>query len=62
MKTVYQIKENGTIVTDSKAQTVMWRKSTCNGCGFTMTTIMSYTQDKNLWKMSHKHHKNVSGL
>ena len=53
MKTVYEIQENGTITTDSKAQDVMLRKWTCNGCGFSQTTIMSNYQANKLWGESH---------
>ena len=60
MKTVYHIQENGTVTTDSKAKTVHYRKSTCNGCGFSQTTIMSYEQDRNLWRMSHTLSKHES--
>ena len=29
--------------------TTMWRKSTCHGCGYVQTTVLSYYQDKKLW-------------
>lgn len=53
MKTVYHIQENGTITTDSVAKDVMWRRWTCNECGFVQTTVMSNRQANNLWGQSH---------
>jgi hypothetical protein len=33
--------------------TTMWRKTTCNGCGYTQTTITSYYLDRKQWKANH---------
>ena len=33
--------------------TKMYRKTTCNGCGFTQTTVLSYYLDRKQWKASH---------
>lgn len=33
--------------------TRMYRKTTCNGCGMSQTTNVSYRLDKKLWETSH---------
>jgi hypothetical protein len=33
--------------------TKMWRKTTCNTCGFTQSTVLSYYLDRKQWKASH---------
>jgi hypothetical protein len=33
--------------------TKMYRKTTCNGCGFTQTATLSYYLDAKAWKTSH---------
>ena len=33
--------------------TTMYRKTTCNGCGFTQTTVLSYYLDRKQWKANH---------
>ena len=33
--------------------TVMWRKTTCKGCGFTQETTTSYYLDRKQWKANH---------
>ena len=33
--------------------TKMYRKTTCNGCGYTQTTTTSYYLDRKQWKANH---------
>jgi hypothetical protein len=33
--------------------TTMFRKTTCNGCGMSQTTNVSYRLDKKLWETTH---------
>ena len=33
--------------------TKMYRKTTCNGCGFTQTASLSYYLDRKQWEASH---------
>jgi hypothetical protein len=33
--------------------TKMYRKTTCNGCGFTQTATLSYYLDAKAWRTSH---------
>jgi hypothetical protein len=33
--------------------TKMYRKTTCNGCGFTQTTVLSYYLDRKQWNAGH---------
>lgn len=33
--------------------TKMYRKTTCNGCGFTQTTTTTYYLDRKQWRATH---------
>ena len=33
--------------------TVMGRKTTCNGCGYSQYTVLSYYLDRKLWEQNH---------
>lgn len=33
--------------------TVMFRKTTCNGCGHSQQTNLTYRQDKKMWQATH---------
>lgn len=33
--------------------TLMGRKTTCNGCGYVQETVTSYYHDKKLWDKTH---------
>ena len=56
-KATYSVSLGGTIISSSLAKSVMLRKTTCNGCGFELSTIMSYEQDRKMWAI--KHNRNV---
>jgi hypothetical protein len=53
MSTTYSISLSGTIISSSKARSVMGRVSRCSGCDFELSTIMSYQQDKKMWELKH---------
>jgi hypothetical protein len=53
MATTYGISLSGTIISSSKARSVMGRVSRCSGCGFELSTLMSYQQDKRMWELKH---------
>lgn len=45
--------------------TKMYRKTTCNGCGFTQETNLSYYLDRKQWQMSHPNYhwqKSLMGM
>lgn len=35
------------------SKTTMWRKTTCQACGYSQTTITSYYLDKKQWNANH---------
>ena len=53
MATTYSISLSGTIISSSLARSVMGRITRCSGCGFELSTIMSYQQDRKLWELKH---------
>lgn len=53
MATTYTVSQLGTIVSSSTAQSVMGRLSRCSGCGFELSTLMSYQQDRRMWEIKH---------
>ena len=53
MSTTYSVSLSGTIISSSKARSVMGRVSRCSGCGFELSTLMSYQQDKRMWELKH---------
>jgi transcription elongation factor Elf1 len=41
------------VVRKKDKMTTMFRKTTCNGCGMSQTTNVSYRLDKKLWETTH---------
>lgn len=40
-------------ISTSTAKSVMGRVTRCSGCGFEQDTVMSYYQDRKLWRANH---------